>query len=104
MLERDVDEPRRVGRHPQAIEITRPPESAWRCEREMILEVIDRIPNVLMLIVVLGQQHRRAQKNRMSPPFAEDRTLKADALHQRRISRRLDGWNSFRRNQTDWCG
>ena len=87
MLQRDVDEPRRVVGQPQLVEFAAAPESAGRAEREMPLDVVDRIVHVGMLVVVLRQQDRRAEEDRLPPPLRQDLALDLDPLDQRRCRR-----------------
>ena len=102
MLKRHIQEPRRVRRQPEPIEIATAPESAWSREREVILDVIDRIADVGMFVVILRQQHRGAEIDRLSPPFTENRALQADSLYHRRIGRRLDWRNRPGSHEPDW--
>ena len=52
-----------------------------------------------MPVVILRQQHRCAEVNRVTPPLAEDRALDADALHLCAVGRRLDRRDYFVRDQ-----
>ena len=59
-------------------------EAARRAQREVPLLVVDRVTDVGMLIVVLRQQHRRAEEDRMAPPFRQDLALHLDPLDHAR--------------------
>ena len=56
--------------HPQSIEVAAAAESAGRIEREMFLDVVDRVADVRVRVVALRQEHRRAEKDRLPPPLA----------------------------------
>ena len=63
------------------------PKPPGALEREMPLDVVDRIVGVRMRVVVLRQQHRGAEKDRMPPPFRQDLALDLDALDERGVGR-----------------
>src|SRR3954462_2867886 len=97
MLKGDEDHPRRAVAQPVVGEggaaAFGVAEAAGRAKREVTLVVNDRVANVRGLVVVLRQQDRGAEEDRMSPPSGEGRALDVDALDLLVVVRHDDGWD-----------
>ena len=102
MLERDVDEPRCLGREPQLLQRAAAAEATRGAEREMSFLVVHRVVSVGMRVVVLRQKHRGAEKNRMAPPLRENLALNLDAFDERGVRGNLEGRNHLVGDQLDW--
>ena len=65
------------------------PKPPGRAEREMSFLVVHRVVSVRMRVVVLRQQHRGAEKDRMAPPLRQNLALDLDALDERGVGGNL---------------
>ena len=85
VLQRHVDETRRVLGEPQLVELGAAAEAPRRTEREVPLDVVHRVVDLRVRVVVLRQQDRRAEKDRLPPPLREDLALDLDPLDHRGV-------------------
>ena len=92
---------RRRLRHPQLVEFAAAPEAPRGVEREVPLDVVDRVLDVGMLVVILRQEDRGAEIDRLPPPLGQDLALDLDPLHHVGVGRRRDRRDDLVGDQRD---